>query len=69
VDKNGFAWTGEMLTDRVTRLNPNTREMVQYLLLRSTNIRKVEVDNSTNPVTFWTGDDLGASILKLESLD
>ena len=69
LDKNGFAWEGEMLTDRVTRLDPRTGEMVQYLMPRSTNIRKVDVDNSTSPVSFWTGDDLGGSVVKVEALD
>jgi len=27
------------------------------------------VDNTTNPVTFWTGSNHGASIVKLEPLD
>ena len=58
-----------MLTDQVTRLNTKTGEMVQYLLPRTTNIRRVFVDNSTTPVTFWVGSNHGASIVKLEPLD
>jgi streptogramin lyase len=68
-DKNGEAWTGSMLTDRVTRLNPATGEAINYLLPRSTNIRRVFVDNSTTPVTFWVGSNHGASIVKLEPLE
>jgi len=69
VDKNGEAWTGSMSTDRVLRLNPASGEFIEYLLPRSTNIRRVFVDNSTNPVTFWVGNNHGASIIKLELLD
>jgi virginiamycin B lyase len=69
LDKNGYVWTGGMTTDRVTRLNPKTGEMVEYLLPRRTNIRRVEVDNSANPIAFWVGDDHGSSILKLEPLE
>ena len=43
--------------------------MVEYLLPRTTNIRRVLVDNSTTPVTFWVGTNHGASIVKLEPLD
>jgi len=68
LDKDGYVWTGGMTTDRVTRLNPKTGEMVDYLLPRRTNIRRVEVDNSANPVAFWVGDNHGSSILKLEPL-
>ncbi|MFL6950036.1 MAG: carboxypeptidase regulatory-like domain-containing protein [Xanthobacteraceae bacterium] len=69
LDKNGEAWTGSMMTDRVSRLDPKTGEVVDYLLPRSTNIRRVFVDNSTTPVTFWVGSNHGASIIKLEPLD
>ena len=69
LDKNGEAWTGSMVTDQVTRVNTRTGETVTYLLPRSTNIRRVHVDNSTTPVTFWVGSNHGASIIKLEPLD
>ncbi|MFL6932690.1 MAG: carboxypeptidase regulatory-like domain-containing protein [Xanthobacteraceae bacterium] len=69
LDKNGEAWTGSMMTDRISRLDPKTGEVVDYLLPRSTNIRRVFVDNSTTPVTFWVGSNHGASIIKLEPLD
>jgi virginiamycin B lyase len=68
-DKNGEAWTGSMIDDQVTRLDTKTGTMVQYLLPRETNIRRVHVDNSTTPVTFWVGSNHGASIVKLEPLD
>jgi streptogramin lyase len=69
IDKNEEAWTGSMLTDQVTRLDTKTGNTVQYLLPRTTNIRRVFVDNSTTPVTFWVGSNHGASIVKLEPLD
>jgi virginiamycin B lyase len=68
-DKNGEAWAGSLFTDRVTRLDPKNGQMTDYLLPRSTNIRRVFVDNSTTPVTFWVGNDHGASIIRLEPLD
>jgi streptogramin lyase len=69
VDKNGEAWTGSMSTDRVLRLNPGNGEFTEYLLPRSTNIRRVFADNSTTPVTFWVGNNHGASVIKLEPLE
>ena len=68
-DKNGEVWIGSMWTDRVTRLDPKTSQFTDYLLPRETNIRRVFVDNTTSPVTFWVGSNHGASILKLEPLD
>jgi virginiamycin B lyase len=69
VDKNGEIWTGGMHTDRAVRLDPKTGETVQYQLPRETNMRSVFVDNSTTPVTFWTGSNHGAALVKVEPLD
>jgi virginiamycin B lyase len=69
LDKNGEAWTGSMLNDRIARLNPKTGQFVEYLLPRPTNVRRVFVDSSTTPVTFWVGSNHGASLIKLEPLD
>jgi streptogramin lyase len=69
VDKNGEIWTGGMTTDRVVRLDPKTSQTVEYFLPKDTNIRRVFVDNTTTPVTFWTGSNHGASIVKVEPLD
>jgi streptogramin lyase len=68
-DKNGEVWTGSMMTDRVSRLDPRTVEVTEYLLPRPTNIRRVFVDDSTSPVSFWVGSNHGAAIIKLEPLD
>jgi virginiamycin B lyase len=69
LDRNRDAWTGSMVTDQVTRLNTGTGEAIDYLLPRSTNIRRVFVDDSTTPVSFWVGSNDGASIVKVEPLD
>jgi len=42
---------------------------VEYMLPRSTNIRRVDVDNSANPPTFWAGNNHGASLIKVEPLE
>jgi virginiamycin B lyase len=69
IDKNGEIWTGGMHSDRAVRVNPKTGETVEYLLPRETNMRTVFIDNSTTPVTFWTGSNHGASVVKVEPLD
>jgi virginiamycin B lyase len=68
-DRNGDLWSGSMSSDRVLRFNPAIGASVEYLLPRQTNVRRVFVDNSTTPVTFWVGNNHGASIVKLEPLD
>ena len=68
-DKNGELWTGGMTTDRVVRLNPKTGQAIEYLMPKDTNMRRVFVDNTATPVTFWTGSNHSASIVKVEPLD
>jgi len=68
-DKNGDVWSGGEYNDRILRLDPRTGRFIEYLLPRHTNVRRVFVDNSTTPVTFWVGNNHGASIVKLEPLD
>ncbi len=69
MDKNGELWSGGMASDRVLRFDPQSGSAIEYLLPRPTNIRRVFVDNSTNPVTFWAGNNHGAEILRVEPLD
>ena len=68
-DKNGELWTGGMTTDRVVRLDPETGQAIEYPMPHDTNIRRVFVDNSTTPVTFWVGSNHGAAVVKVEPLD
>jgi streptogramin lyase len=68
-DKNGELWTAGMSNDRVVRLDPKTGKSTEYQLPRNTNVRRVWVDNSTTPVTFWAGGNHSASIVKVEPLD
>jgi streptogramin lyase len=68
VDKDGDVWSGSVTNDRVLRMDPQSGRFSEYLLPRSTNIRRVFVDNSTSPATFWVGSNHGASIVKVEPL-
>ena len=67
-DKNEEIWTGGVTKDIITRFDTKTATFVEYLLPKSTNIRRVSVDNTTTPVTFWVGNNHKASIVKLEPL-
>ena len=69
LDRNGEAWTGSMLTDRVARLDIKSGQYTEYMLPRSTNIRRVYVDDSKNPGALWVGSNHGASIVKVEPFD
>jgi virginiamycin B lyase len=68
-DKNGDVWEVNETSDRVGRLDPLTGQITDYLLPRYSNIRRVFVDDRTSPVTIWVGNNLAASIIKMEPLD
>jgi imidazolonepropionase-like amidohydrolase/streptogramin lyase len=68
-DKNGNVWSGGEYNDRILRLDPSTGTFIEYALPRATNVRRVFVDNRTTPVSFWVGNNHGASIVRLEPLD
>lgn len=68
-DKAGYAWAGGMNNDRIVRVNTRTGETVEYLLPRWTNVRRVNVDNSTSTPAFWVGNNLGATLIKVEPVE
>jgi virginiamycin B lyase len=69
LDRNGELWSGSMSDDRVLRFDPQTGKSVEYLLPNQTNIRRIFIDNTTTPVTFWAGNNHHAAILKIEPLE
>ena len=69
LDRTGQLWSGGMASDRVLRFDPASGKSVEYLLPSSTNIRRIFVDNSTNPPTLWAGNNHHATIFKLEVRD
>jgi streptogramin lyase len=69
IDKNGEVWVAGMQIDRAVRLDPKTGETVEYLMPSDTNMRSLYIDNSTTPVTFWTGSNHAHALVKVEPLD
>src|SRR6266850_1873011 len=69
LDKAGKVWTAGMNTDRVLRMDLETGEFSEYPLPSQTNIRRIFVDNSVTPPTFWVGNNHHASIVKVEPLE
>ena len=69
-DKNGDAWTSGMGDDLVLRLDHRTREFTEYMLPTvNTNIRHIDIDNSTTPVAVWVAEVHEGKLAKIEPLD
>ena len=59
-DKNGHIWAGEMHAGKVARLNPRTDQWIEYTLPTPwSQDYNSWIDNSTDPVSFWYGDQYG----------
>lgn len=70
LDKSGHVWTGGEPTDFVTRLDPKTGEMVNYLLPTvNANIRRVYADNFTDPPSMLVGENHRAKIVLVQPLE
>jgi streptogramin lyase len=69
-DRNGIVWAGGMVTDYIYRLDPATGQIKKYLLpTLNSNIRRIDVDNSTSPVSIWVGENHHARLARIEVLD
>jgi streptogramin lyase len=68
-DRNGDVWEVNETSDRIGRLNPRTAEITNYLMPRSSNFRRVFVDDRADQLAVWIGNNLGASIVRLEPTD
>ena len=63
-------WTGSTLTDMVARLlDTKSGEITEYLLPRSSNIRRVFVQETGPRPVLWVGSNHDASIVRVEPLD
>ena len=69
IDKNGDIWTTTMAHRSRGRFDPKTGKDIEYLMPKDTNMRSLYLDNSTSPVTFWTGSNHDAALVKVEPLD
>ena len=66
-DKGGIVWSGGMVTDYIFRFDPATGAITKYLLPTvNTNIRRIDVDSSTTPVSVWVGENHHSKITRIE---
>jgi len=68
-DKNGRVYASSNMSDRVLRLDPKTREVIEYLMPTQLDSKKIAIDQTTAGVTVWMANTRTARILKIEPLD
>ena len=67
VDKNGVVWINTMNHDALTKFDPRTERFTEYFLpTRGTEIRHVQVDNSTEIPTIWAPYNRTNKVVRLQ---
>ena len=67
VDRNGTVWINTMNHDALTKFDPETERFTEYFLpTRGTEIRHVQVDNSTDTPTIWAPYNRTNKIVRLQ---
>jgi virginiamycin B lyase len=62
-------WTGSMLNDLVARLDTKSGQVTEYLMPRTTNIRRVFVQETGARTALWVGSNHNGTIVKVEPID
>lgn len=68
-DKNGNVWSSGHNSDHLQRLNPETGEIIQYLLPRNTDARKIDFADSPDGLVMWLPNKSDGSIIKVQVPD
>ena len=68
-DKEGHVWANSNMSDRLFRLNPDTGEMVEYLMPTEIDTKEMVSDPSTDRVVMLMTNMRGARVVRVEVLD
>jgi len=67
VDKNGVVWINTMNHDVITKFDPTTEQFTEYSLpTRGTEIRHVQLDNTTEIPTVWAPYNRTNKVVRLQ---
>jgi virginiamycin B lyase len=67
VDKNHMVWITMLNSDRIARFDPATEKFTEFELpTRGTEIRHIQVDNTTTPPTVWLPYDRTNKIARIQ---
>ncbi len=68
-DKNGRVYAPSNMTERLTRLDPKTGEMVEYLMPTDFDTKKIAIESRTDKIVLWFANTRNARVTKVEPLD
>jgi virginiamycin B lyase len=68
-DKDGYVWAPSNMSDRVFRLNPETGEMIEYLMPTELDTKEIEFDPTSDGVAALMTNMRNARVIRIEPLD
>jgi virginiamycin B lyase len=68
-DKDGHVWAPSNMSDRLFRLNPETGEIVEYLMPTELDTKEIEFDPTSDGVSALMTNMRNARVLRVEPLD
>ena len=68
-DKQGYIWSSSTGSDRLLRLDPNTGEVLKFLMPVYYDARKVVVDESAGHTTIWLPSKNTAQLIRVELMN
>ena len=68
-DKRGHVWAPSNMSDRLFRLNPETGEIVEYLMPSEIDVKEIEFSPTGNGVAAMMANMRAARLLRVEVLD
>jgi virginiamycin B lyase len=68
-DKKGQVYAASNMTERVSRLDTNTGEVIEYLIPTDFDSKKITLDPTTDRPVVWMANTRNARIIRVEPLD
>ena len=68
-DQKGHVWANSNMSDRLFRLNPETGEVVEYLMPTEIDTKEMVADPSTDRVVMLMTNMRNARVVRIEVLD
>jgi streptogramin lyase len=68
-DKDGWVWAPSNMSDRMFRLNPETGEIIEYLMPSEIDVKEIEFDPTSDGVAALMSNMRAARIIRIEPLD
>ena len=68
-DKEGWVWAPSNMSDRMFRLNPESGEMIEYLMPSEIDVKEIEFDPTSDGVAALMSNMRAARVIRIEPLD